>query len=150
MKTFKASTIGLALAQGGLKAALLATKAALLAHPFAIAAVAIGALVAGGILLWKNWDKVKAKAVELGDGIKAAFRGLREWIGGILKGIAGTFKGYINNYIRTANFLIGGLNKIQFEVPDWVPGIGGKQLGVNISKIPEFKVGINRVPRDMM
>ncbi len=35
------------------------------------------------------------------------------------------------------NGLIGGLNKLQ--VPDWVPGIGGK--GINISKIPMLYKG---------
>ena len=32
------------------------------------------------------------------------------------------------------NWIVDGLNKIKFDVPDWVPGIGGKKFGFNISK----------------
>jgi len=31
--------------------------------------------------------------------------------------------------------LIGGLNKISFDIPDWIPEIGGKKFGFNIGKI---------------
>jgi len=40
------------------------------------------------------------------------------------------------------------LNKISFEVPDWVPGIGGKTLGFNIPTIPQLRRGLDYVPRD--
>jgi phage-related protein len=39
------------------------------ANPFGIIAIAIGALVAAGIALYKNWDVVKEKAIELKDKI---------------------------------------------------------------------------------
>ena len=32
-------------------------------------------------------------------------------------------------------------NKISFDVPDWVPGIGGKTVGFNISQVSEIKLG---------
>lgn len=32
--------------------------------------------------------------------------------------------------------MIGGLNQIQFDVPDWVPFIGGEHFGINIPRIP--------------
>ncbi len=34
-----------------------------------------------------------------------------------------------------------GINKISFKAPDWVPGIGGKQFGINIPKLQEFAYG---------
>ena len=37
--------------------------------------------------------------------------------------------------------LIKGINKIKFDVPDWVPGIGGKQLGFSIPEIPRLAKG---------
>ena len=47
--------------------------------------------------------------------------------------------GIINAFIaaiETAlNWVISGINKISFKVPDWVPGIGGKKFGFNLSKI---------------
>ena len=39
------------------------------------------------------------------------------------------------------NTLIRGENRIQFNVPDWIPGIGGKQFGFNIPQIPKLAKG---------
>ena len=39
---------------------------AVLTSPIFLVAAAIGAVIAIGVLLWKNWDTVKAKAAELG------------------------------------------------------------------------------------
>lgn len=33
------------------------------------------------------------------------------------------------------NAIIRGINSISFDVPDWVPGIGGKSLGFNLSEL---------------
>ena len=33
------------------------------------------------------------------------------------------------------------MNKISFDVPDWVPGIGGKSFGINIPEIPKLAKG---------
>ena len=38
--------------------------------------------------------------------------------------------------ISGINLVIKGLNKIHLDVPDWVPGFGGKSFGINI---PEMK-----------
>lgn len=55
----------------------------------------------------KYWsDKFQA----IGDGIKSKFKSLVNWI-------------------------ISGLNKISFTVPDWVPALGGKKVGFNIPKL---------------
>ena len=34
--------------------------------------------------------------------------------------------------------MIGGLNKLSFDIPDWIPIIGGKKFGFNIPTIPEI------------
>jgi len=41
------------------------------------------------------------------------------------------------------NWLIGMFNRISFDIPDWVPGIGGKHFGINIPKVslPSFATG---------
>ena len=144
------SSIGFAVAAVAGGAATLGEAMLFVMGPIGWVALAVGALVTVGVLLYRNWDKIKVKAVELGADIKAAFTGIGELLKGVLQGVANIFKGYINNYIKIANFLIGGLNKVQFKAPDWVPLIGGKTFGVNIPKIPEFEVGINRVPKTML
>lgn len=62
----------------------------------------------------------------------------------IVDGIAGVvltpFVGVINLIIDGLNSLIRGLNKISFDVPDWVPVLGGKTWGVNIPEIGKIKV----------
>lgn len=58
------------------------------------------------------------------------------------------FKGPLNFIIEGLNVLVRGLNKLSFDVPDWVPFIGGKTFGFNIPEIPKLKKGINYVPYD--
>nr|DAR08323.1 MAG TPA: tail tape measure [Caudoviricetes sp.] len=48
-----------------------------LASPFGIAVVAIGAAIAIGIALYKNWDKIKAKAKEMGEKVKEKWENLK-------------------------------------------------------------------------
>lgn len=43
--------------------------------------IAIGALIAIGVLLWKNWDTVKAKAQELGERVKNSWENLKTAVG---------------------------------------------------------------------
>ena len=51
-------------------------------------------------------------------------------------------KAPLNLIIRGINSLIRGANKIKFDVPDWVPGIGGKSLGFSIPQIPLLAKGM--------
>lgn len=48
-----------------------------LAAPIAIAIAAVVALIAIGVLLYKNWDKIKAKAKEMWNSIKTTFAGIK-------------------------------------------------------------------------
>lgn len=47
---------------------------------------------------------------------------------------------FINFFIRGLNVLVRGINKLSFDVPDWVPGIGGKSLGFNIPLVPQVQI----------
>lgn len=52
-----------------------------LTGPVGIAIAAITAAIAVGVLLWKNWDKIKEFAGKLWDGIKDVFGKIGQWIG---------------------------------------------------------------------
>lgn len=54
----------------------------------------------------------------------------------MVNGIIGIFESGIN-------YIVNMLNKLSFDVPDWVPGIGGSTFGFNIKpvKIPRLKDG---------
>jgi tape measure domain-containing protein len=79
-----------------------------------------------------------------------AWEGIKNIFGGIWDGIVGIFKGAINLIIDGINTLIKGLNKVHFDIPNWVPGIGGKGFGINIPLIPKLATGTNYVPQDML
>ena len=42
--------------------------------------------------------------------------------------------------IKAVNFIIKAINKISFDVPDWVPVIGGKKFGFNLKEVSEVKI----------
>ena len=92
--------------------------------------------------------------------MKSAFEGLFGRIKKIVTGIIQIFKGDFKNGIMNVfgglkdillapfnalvsgiNSLIRGVNRIRFDVPDWVPGFGGKKFGFNIPQIPRLAVG---------
>ena len=55
-------------------------NAAMTANPIALVIIAIGALIAAGVLLWKNWDIVKAKVLDAWAAIKTAIRTAIDWV----------------------------------------------------------------------
>lgn len=99
-----------------------------------IADIAKGVLqVLGGIIdfitgvFTGNWSKAW-------QGVKGIFSGIFTSLGGIVKGA-------MNLIIDSINWMIRGLNRIHFNTPDWVPGVGGKSYGVNIPNIPKLANG---------
>ncbi len=61
----------------------------------------------------------------------------------VIMGIIGLIQSIVSVTIKVVNGIIGALNKISVPVPDWVPGIGGKTFGFNLSKVamPQFAQG---------
>lgn len=72
---------------------------------------------------------------------KEAWEGIKQIAKGVADSLGGLFKFPFNMIIAGMNTLIRGINKIKFDVPDWVPGIGGKQLGFSIPQIPRLAKG---------
>ena len=69
-----------------------------------------------------------------------AWEGIKEIFRVIWNTIVGGLEAAVNLIIKGINWLIDQLNKIHFEIPDWVPGIGGKSFGINISHVNELKI----------
>ena len=46
----------------------------------------------------------------------------------------------VNGIIGGINWLISQLNKIKFDVPDWVPVIGGESFGFNINPLNKVEL----------
>lgn len=72
---------------------------------------------------------------------KQAWEGVKDVLKGILNVIIDIVEGSINR-------IIGALNAISFDIPDIVPGIGGKHIGFNITQVslPRLATG-TVVPR---
>lgn len=57
-----------------------------------------------------------------------------------INSILGAVESLVNGVIRGLNSMIKAMNKLSFDVPDWVPGIGGKKFGFNIKEISTVKI----------
>lgn len=64
------------------------------------------------------------------------WEGMKSVINGILAGV----EAVVNGFVTAINWIVDGLNEISFDVPDWVPGIGGKTFGFNIKHISEVSL----------
>ncbi len=101
-----------------------------------------------------------AKASIVYNSIKQIFSGLTNFIAGVftgdweraLNGVVDIFSGIwsgltviakapLNGMISLVNAAISGLNRISVNIPDWVPGFGGKSFGFDIPKIPYLANG---------
>ncbi|MBQ7292135.1 MAG: hypothetical protein IJW79_00195 [Clostridia bacterium] len=63
---------------------------------------------------------------------------------GLIGGFEAAINGIIGMFEKMINWIVDGLNKISFDVPDWVPLIGGNKFGFNI---PRANFGRLSIPR---
>lgn len=104
------------------------------------------------------WNRIKAPFTSVAEwfgnifkgawnAIKKAFTGVGKWFKNLFNGIISFIKAPINFLIDGLNTLIKGVNKISFDVPKWVPAIGGKKFGFDIPQIPKLaKGGLVKAP----
>nr|DAT51526.1 MAG TPA: minor tail protein [Caudoviricetes sp.] len=97
---------------------------------------------------YNAWKKILSGLITFLTGVftgdwKKAWNGVLDILKGIWNLIVGTVEGAINFIIDGINLLISALNKIHFEVPDWVPLVGGKSFGINIT--PVSRVSLPRL-----
>ena len=90
-----------------------------------------------------NWKKAW-------QGIKNIFKGVWNALSGIAKTPINLIIGMINKLTGAVqdaiNWIVDKVNTLSFDVPDWVPGIGGKTFGfdlqpVSIPEIPKLATG---------
>ena len=97
---------------------------------------------------YNAWKKILGGLITFLTGVftgdwKKAWNGVLDILKGVWNLIVGTVEGAINFIIDGINLLISALNKIHFEVPDWVPLVGGKSFGINIT--PVSRVSLPRL-----
>lgn len=136
-------TVAQTAATGAATTAQGALNTVMAANPIGAVILAVEALVAAGILLWKNWDTVKAKAGELQNKVKAVFGGVRDTITGAFDAAKKKVKGFfswLDDKISSIP-LLGDIYSGGKSALSW---IGGKLSG-NAMGTPYFSGGLTRV-----
>jgi len=123
-----------------------AMNAAMLASPLTWVVVGIAAVVAAGVLLYRNWDTVKAAAGSLWEKTKEVFGGIYDWAAQKIQPVTGFFKGLYDKFMGFKNAISN------FQPPEWVSKIGGA-IGKAAGAVGKFVSGshadgLNRVPYD--
>lgn len=80
------------------------------------------------------WDKISEGASNLVSGIKDFF------VTGF-QSLVAIVKGPVNSIIGIVNGAIRAINGIGFDIPDWVPVIGGKKFSIDIPEIQLLATG---------
>lgn len=80
-----------------------------LASPIGIAILVIGALIAIGVLLYKNWDKIKAKAAELGKKLADAWNKIKSSTKQAWENVKTSVSDAITNAKTTAETIINNI-----------------------------------------
>lgn len=135
-----AATTGAATAQTGLNTALMA-------NPIGLVIAALIALGAGLVLAWKHSETFRDVVKGAFNVVLTAASGVANFFTSLVGTIASTgsrlvevitwpYKTAFNAIATLWNNTVG---KLSFEVPGWVPGLGGK--GFSMPKLPTFHNG---------
>lgn len=117
-------------------AAQILFNAAMSANPIALVVIAIMALVAAFVLAYNKSEAFRNIVNGLFDAIKTGVTASVDFIKGYLNTVLGFYKSIFNGIATLWNSTIG---KLSFEVPSWIPGLGGK--GFSVPKIPMLADG---------
>lgn len=92
-------------------ASTLGTTVGALLGPFGIAIAIIGALIAIGVLLYKNWDTIKAKAIEIKDAVVAKWEELKTKVVTTITNLKATITNLWNNIKTTVYNAVANVYK---------------------------------------
>ena len=138
-----APTTAQAAATGTATAAQTGLNAAMNANPIGAVLLLIEGLVVAGVLLYKNWDTVKAKAGDLWGKVKTVFSGVKDSIVGSFDSAKEKVKGFfswLDDKIESVP-LLGAIYKGGKSALSW----GGDKLAGHAMGTPYFTGGLTRV-----
>ena len=113
------------------KAATLAGKGLgmaikLMTGPFGIVIAAIAAVVAGGIALYKNWDTIKAKAIEIGQKLSAIWNNIQIAIRAMILRVSEQFPLFgaiLQSWWSTISSIVGRVKAIFSGIIDFISNV---------------------------
>lgn len=97
-----------------------------------------------------GFNAVKTSVINIFNNIKTSVSGIMTGLQNCIKtpinAIIGFINGLTSGVAKGINGMIKALNSLSFEVPDWVPGIGGGTFGfdlstISIPQIPKLATG---------
>ncbi len=78
------------------------------------------------------------------NGVKDIFGGIWDLLVSVIKapinGIIGLINGLVGGVVEGVNIIIRAINSLDFDIPDWVPLIGGAHVGFDIKEIVPPKI----------
>lgn len=84
--------------------------------------------------VWNNiWNGLKTTVSNI-------FNGIWNSIKKVINSILGGIEKMVNGVINGLNSMIRALNRLSFDVPDWVPVIGGGRFGFNIPTLSTISI----------
>lgn len=126
MAAYTAAHWALSAGYGAATAAQWALNAAMSANPIGVVLVAIGALIAIGVALYKNWDTIKEYAGKLWSGIKNVFGGIKNTISNAWNSVKDTAS---NVWGAVKDTVSDKLNNIKTAYQEHGGGIKGVAAG---------------------
>lgn len=86
-------------------------------------------------------DNIKDAFEKMGNKIKDVWDTM--WTNGlkpVINSILGGIEKLANGVVKGMNKVIKALNNLSFDIPDWVPEIGGKTFGFNLSELSTVSI----------
>lgn len=87
-------------------------------------------------------DILKAFGFEdgLGKGLSDIWNSIWDIIKGVINTIIGGINGMVSAVESAVNFIIDAINSLSWEIPDWVPLVGGETFGFDIPNVSFWKI----------
>lgn len=108
-------------------------------NPILLIAAAVASITA---LIIANWDKIKPVLDAIWAKVKSIAEAIADKVTTVFNTVKNAVRTAINAVISVINGLINGLNNMiwslnqfQINIPNWVPGVGGRTFGINIPYI---------------
>ena len=99
-----------------------------------------------GMAIGEWWEGVKKIFSTMVDTVKNLFIGMKDKVVNVFNELKNKLKAPINAVLKFINKMMKGItdglnavvramNGLKFKVPDWVPGLGGKEFGFNLKEL---------------
>ena len=85
--------------------------------------------------LVNGFDKIREKLSDFKNKFIEIFTAIKDGIKTPINAVIGFINGLVSGVVNGINGMIRAMNKLSFDIPDWVPGIGGKTFGFNLSEL---------------